>query len=95
LDIKLIRTKADYRAALEHVESLMTAKPNTPKGDRLDVMAPLIEAYERAHFPMDLPDAVDAIKFRMEHSGLTIEDPEPGGTQPAADVSMDEYLKSL
>ena len=77
MDIKPIRTKADYRAALEDVESLMTAKANTPEGDRLDVMATLIEAYERAHFPMDLPDAVDAIKFRMEQSGLTVEDLEP------------------
>jgi len=55
----------------------MTAKENTPEGDRLDVLATLIEAYERAHFPMDLPDAVDAIKFRMEQSGLTVEDLEP------------------
>ena len=77
MDIKPIRTKADYRAALEDVESLMTAKANTPEGDRLDVLATLIEAYERAHFPMDLPDAVDAIKFRMEQSGLTVEDLEP------------------
>ena len=77
MDIKPIRTKADYRAALKDVESLMTAKANTPEGDRLDVLATLIEAYERAHFPMDLPDAVDAIKFRMEQSGLTVEDLEP------------------
>jgi HTH-type transcriptional regulator / antitoxin HigA len=77
LDIKPIRTKADYRAALKDIESLMTAKANTPEGDRLDVLATLIEAYERAHFPMDLPDAVDAIKFRMEQSGLTVKDLEP------------------
>ena len=77
LDIKPIRTKADYRAALKDVESLMAAKANTPEGDRLDVLVTLIEAYERAHFPMDLPDAVDAIKFRMEQSGLTVEDLEP------------------
>ena len=74
MDIKPIRTKADYRAALKDVESLMTAKANTPEGDRLDVLATLIEAYERAHFPADLPDAVDAIKFRIEQSGLTVED---------------------
>ena len=77
MDIKPIRTKADYRAALEDVESLMAAKANTPEGDRLDVLATLIEAYERAHFPMDLPDAVEAIKFRMEQSGLTVKDLEP------------------
>jgi len=77
LDIKPIRTKADYRAALKNIESLMTAKANTPEGDRLDVLSTLVEAYERTHFPMDLPDAVDAIKFRMEQSGLTVEDLEP------------------
>ena len=77
MDIKPIRTKADYRAALKDIESLMAAKANTPEGDRLDVLATLIEAYERAHFPMDLPDAVDAIKFRMEQSGLTVKDLEP------------------
>jgi len=77
LDIKPIRTKADYRAALKDIESLMTAKADTPEGDRLDVLSTLVEAYERTHFPMDLPDAVDAIKFRMEQSGLTVEDLEP------------------
>jgi HTH-type transcriptional regulator/antitoxin HigA len=60
LDIKPIRTKADYRAALKDVESLMDARANTSEGDRLDVLATLIEAYEYAHFPMDLPVAVDA-----------------------------------
>jgi HTH-type transcriptional regulator/antitoxin HigA len=77
LDIKPIRTKADYRAALEDIESLMTAKANSPEGDRLDVLSTLVEAYERTHFPMNLPDAVDAIKFRMEQSGLTVKDLEP------------------
>ena len=77
MDIKPIRTKADYRAALTQVESLMTAKPRTPQGDRLDVLVTLIEAYERVHFPLDLPDAVDAIKFRMEQQNLTITDLEP------------------
>jgi HTH-type transcriptional regulator/antitoxin HigA len=76
-NIKPIRTKADYRAALREVESLMSAKANTAAGDRLDVLVTLIEAYERAHFPMELPDAVDAIKFRMEQSGLTVKDLEP------------------
>jgi HTH-type transcriptional regulator / antitoxin HigA len=77
VDIKPIKTKRDYRAALKEIETLMTAKANTPEGDRLDVFVTLVEAYERAHFPMDLPDAVDAIKFKMEQSGLTIEDLEP------------------
>ena len=77
MDIKPIRTKADYRAALKAVESLMGAKARTPKGDRLDVLVTLIEGYERQHFPMDLPDAVEAIKFRMEQQGLTPKDLEP------------------
>ena len=57
MDIKPIRTKANYRAALKDIESLMTAKANTPEGDRLDVLATLVEAYERTRFPMNLPDA--------------------------------------
>ncbi len=77
MHIRPIRTKADYRAALKEIESLMTAKINTPEGDRLDVLTTLVEAYERRHFPMDLPDAVEAIKFRMEQSGLTVKDLEP------------------
>jgi len=77
MNIKPIRTKSDYRTALAEIESLMTAKAHTPRGDRLDVMVTLVEAYERAHFPMDLPDAVDAIKFRMEQQNLSVEDLEP------------------
>ncbi len=77
MDIKPIRSKADYRAALKAVESLMGAKARSPEGDRLDVLVTLIEGYERQHFPMDLPDAVEAIKFRMEQQGLTPKDLEP------------------
>ncbi|MFZ2651746.1 MAG: transcriptional regulator [Burkholderiaceae bacterium] len=77
MEIKPIRTKADYKAALNAVESLMGAKARTPEGDRLDVLVTLIEGYERDHFPMDLPDAVEAIKFRMEQQGLTPKDLEP------------------
>lgn len=77
MDIKPIRTKADYKAALRAVEPLMTAKPRTREGDRLDVLITLIEAYEREHFPMELPDAVEAIKFQMEQRGLTAKDLEP------------------
>ena len=77
MDIKPIRTKADYRSALKAVESLMGTKARTPEGDRLDVLVTLIEGYERQHFPMDLPDAVEAIKFRMEQQGLTPKDLEP------------------
>jgi HTH-type transcriptional regulator/antitoxin HigA len=52
-------------------------KSGTPKGDRLDVLATLIDAYESEHFPMDTPDPVEAIKFRMEQQGLSRKDLEP------------------
>ncbi|CAE6511285.1 HTH-type transcriptional regulator/antitoxin HigA [Nitrosomonas nitrosa] len=77
MHIKPIKTDADYRTTLKEVETLMTAKPNTPEGDKLDVLVTLIEAYEREHFPLDLPDPVEAIKFEMEQKGLTIKDLEP------------------
>ena len=77
MEIKPIRTRADYKAALKTVESLMNARAHTPEGDRLDVLVTLLEAYERKRFPMDLPDAVEAIKFRMEQQGLTPRDLEP------------------
>jgi HTH-type transcriptional regulator/antitoxin HigA len=58
INITPIRTKADHKTALKTIESLMGAKANTAEGDRLNVLVKLVEAYERAHFPMDLPDAV-------------------------------------
>jgi len=70
MEIKPIRTKADYRAVLQEIETLMNAGAGTADGERLDVLVTLVEAYERKHFPMDLPDPVEAIKFRMEQSGL-------------------------
>lgn len=72
MDIKPIKTDADYRAALKGIENLMMAGPGTPEGEKLDVMVTLIEAYEAKHFPMELPDPVEAIKFEMERKGLTV-----------------------
>lgn len=77
MHIKPIKTNADYRATLAEIEGLMSAKLNTPEGDRLDVLVTLVEAYESKHFPIDLPDPVEAIKFRMEQAGLTAKDLEP------------------
>ena len=76
-ELKPIRNTADYEAALTEVERLWGAKAGTPKGDRLDVLATLIDAYEETHFPFDRPDPIDAIKFRMEQLGLTRRDLEP------------------
>ncbi|MFP5358728.1 MAG: type II toxin-antitoxin system HigA family antitoxin [Gammaproteobacteria bacterium] len=77
MDIRPIKTEDDYRQTLREIEALMSADPGTEAGDRLDVLVTLVEAYERAHFPMDLPDAVEAIKFRMEQQGLTVDDLVP------------------
>lgn len=77
MEIKPIRTKADYRAALKEIEGLMSAEPDTPEGERLDVLVTLVEAYENRHYRLDLPDPVEAIKFRMEQQGLTPKDMVP------------------
>lgn len=76
-DVKPIRTKADYRRALKEVERLWGTKLGTPEGDRLDVLATLIDAYESEHYPMEPPDPIEAIKFRMEQQGLSRKDLEP------------------
>jgi HTH-type transcriptional regulator / antitoxin HigA len=75
-DVRPIRTNKDYERAMKEVESLWGAKSGTPKGDRLDVLATLIDAWEAAHYPMDPPDPIEAIKFRMEQQGLTRKDLE-------------------
>lgn len=77
MEIKAIRTKADYRAVLKEIEALMSARADTPEGERLDVLATLVEAYEKKHYRFDLPDPVEAIKFRMEQSGLVPKDLVP------------------
>ena len=77
MNIKPIKTKADYRAALKEIEGLMTARANTPEGEQLDVLATLVEAYERKHYPMALPDPIEAIKLRMEGLGLKPKDLQP------------------
>lgn len=76
-ELKPIRTMADHKRALAQVERLWGSKSGTPDGDRLDVLATLIDAYEAEHFPMDPPDPVEAIRFRMEQQGLTRKDLEP------------------
>ena len=77
MEIKPIRTKADYRAALKEIEALMSARAGTPEGGRLDVLVTLVEAYEKKHYRFDLPDPVEAIKFRMEQMALAPKDLVP------------------
>lgn len=75
--VRPVRTEADYDAALRDINALMDARPGTPDGDRLDVLVTLVQAYEARHHPVAPPDPVDAIRFRMEQSGLTPRDLEP------------------
>ena len=74
--IKPIRTKADYNNALKNISKLMEARPKSPQADELEVLTVLLEDYERKHFPIDPPDPIEAIKFRMEQMDLTRKDLE-------------------
>ena len=75
-EVKPIRSQADHAAALAEVERLWGATAGTPEGDRLDVLVTLIDAYEDERYPIDPPDPIDAILFRMEQQGLSRRDLE-------------------
>lgn len=79
MEIRPIHTDADYTAALREVSTYFDnePEPGTPDGDRFEILLTLVEAYEARHFPIDLPDPVEAIKFRMEQAGLTPKDLVP------------------
>lgn len=77
MEIRPLKTEADYQAMLQEIEGLMNAEADSAAGDRLDVLVTLVEAYERDHYPVDFPDPVEAIKFRMEQQGLTVDDLVP------------------
>jgi len=74
MQIKAIKTEQDYEKALAEIEKLFNAKPDTPRGDKLEILTILVEAYEQAHYPILPPDPVEAIKFRMEQLGLMQKD---------------------
>jgi HTH-type transcriptional regulator/antitoxin HigA len=77
MDIKPIKTEADYEAALKEIEGLFDAEPGTPEGDRLKILATLVEAYEDEHYDIPAPDPIEAILYYMESRGLTRADLEP------------------
>ena len=77
MKIKPIKTDSDYREALAEIESLMLAARESPEGEKLDVLATLVEAYETKRYLLDLPDPVAVIKYEMERSGLSVKDLEP------------------
>jgi HTH-type transcriptional regulator/antitoxin HigA len=74
MDIEPIKTQRDYRRVLKEIDDLMTAKRNSAEGDRLDILVTLAEAWERKHYPLDLLDPVEAIKYHMEQNGLSPRD---------------------
>jgi len=71
---KIIKSEPDYRAALTHIDSLMSAAPETPEADELELWVHLVEEYEEAQYPIPLPDPIEAIRFRMEQQGLKQKD---------------------
>jgi HTH-type transcriptional regulator/antitoxin HigA len=76
VNIKPIRTEQDYEKALEAIDGLWDSAPGTPKGDRLEVLVTLVEAYEEKNYPIDPPDPIEAIKYYMESRGLSRQDLE-------------------
>ena len=79
MNIFPIHTEADHQATLKEIAALMEGDPElgTPDGDRLDILVTLVQAYEARHAPIGTPDPVEAIKFRMDQSGLSVKDLEP------------------
>lgn len=77
MEIKPIKNESDYQAVLAEIEQLFEAAPDTPAGDRLDVLTTLVEAYEEKHYSLPLPNPIEAILYHMESRGLTRRDLEP------------------
>ncbi len=88
MEIQPIKSIRDYRRALKEIEGLMRARSNTPQGDRLDVLVTLVEAWEGKHYPLDLPDPIEAIKYHMDQKGLSPHDliPFVGGRNRVYEV---------
>ena len=79
MEVKAIRTEADYFEALRQVSALIDLDPDrdSPEGERLEVIGTLVQAYEAEHYPIDPPDPIEAIRFRMDQSGMTVKDLVP------------------
>lgn len=74
MTIKPIKTKKDYQAAMNRLEAIFDAQPGTPEGDELEVLGILIDKYEQEHYPIEYPDPIEAIKFRMDQLGYSQSD---------------------
>jgi len=77
MEIKPIKNEVDYQAALKEIELLFDAAPDTPEGDRLEILTTLVEVYEERHYTIPMPDPIEAILYHMESRGLTRRDLEP------------------
>lgn len=74
MKIKVLKTETDYENAMERIDAIFDAKPDTPKGDELELLTLLVEKYEEEHYPIELPHPIEAIKFRMDQMGLKQKD---------------------
>ena len=94
---KLIKTKAQYEATLARVEAIFDAKPGTAKGDELELLLLLVEAYEDKAYAIDLPDPIEALRFRMEQEGLKPKDliPYIGSKSKVSEVLSGQRPLSL
>lgn len=88
MELKLIKTEVDYRAALKRLEEIFDAKPGTPESDELEILGLMVDDYENKHFPIEAPDPIEAIKIRMEEMHLRQVDliPEIGGKSRVSEI---------
>lgn len=94
---KIIKTEADYETALSRIEAIFAAQPGTDDGDELELLTTLVELYEAEQFPVDLPDPLTAIRFRMEQQGFQQKDLVPyiGSPSKVSEVLSGQRRLSL
>lgn len=97
MELRPIRTEADYQQVLQEIELLFDAEPNTPECDRLDILSTLAESYERLHFPIELPDPIEAIRYYMDARGWTYNDLEAclGSRVSSAEILARKFSLTL
>ncbi len=97
MDLRPIKTEADYQNALQEIELLFDAALGTAEADRLEVLSTLVDTYEKVHFPIELPDPIEAIHYYMEARGWSQQDLEPclGGRAWAFEVLSRQRFLTL
>lgn len=97
MELRPIRTEADYQQVLQEIELLFDVAPNTPECDRLDILSTLVESYERLHFPIELPDPIEAIHYYMDARGWSHNDLEAclGGRFSSAEILARKFSLTL